>query len=94
MSDPLPVPNVLRFSGDSNSGRIYYWAQSDMSSMWYAFGGISDCSDPGGRVEMSSETNKSLTTMQRAYGKALICKIKENNHGNLARSLGKSKSAV
>ena len=89
MSDPLPVPNVLRFSGYTHNGGVIHWQESIMYPMWVSSCGPGDRPDPGGCIETSTATNKSFTTMQRAYGKALIKKIKENNHGSINGFMGK-----
>lgn len=65
------------------------WPESSMYPMWVSSCGPGDRPDPGGCIETSTATNKSFTTMQRAYGKALIKKIKENNHGSINGFMGK-----
>ena len=89
MSDPLPVPNLLRFSGDPDSRGVLRWQEGFMPSVRVSSGDPGDRSDPRERPETAEKTNKRLTTMQRAYGKALIKKIKENNHGGINGFMGK-----
>ena len=88
-SDPLRV-SFLPVRTDYSDYRYFRsWPETTMYPMWSSPGRPGDRAHPRGCLQTATETNKPLTTMQRAYGQALIKKIKENNHGGINGFMGK-----